>query len=86
MPGIEEIDPTIAWGHGSRPSLPAKRKPWEKDLSEEAVQPGSRGGTFQDERDKFVVQELPDGEEDEFKGSNWWKIVEERKREGKVKE
>lgn len=57
------------------------RKPWEKDLTEDQVQPGSRGGTFADDRDKWVEQELPDGDEPEFKGANWWKVVEQRERE-----
>jgi hypothetical protein len=72
IPGIKEIPPTLLTDQASQPSASKRRKPWEKDVSEEAVQgagfalPGSEGegkrveGTFGDHRDEVIVQDLPE--------------------------
>jgi hypothetical protein len=72
IPGIKEIPPTLLTDQASKPTASKRRKPWEKDVPEEAVQgagaalPGSEGegkkveGTFGDHRDEVVLQDLPD--------------------------
>lgn len=72
IPGIKEIPPTLLTDQASRPSASKRKKPWEKDVPEEAVQgagatlPGGEGdakkveGTFGDHRDEVIVQDLPE--------------------------
>jgi hypothetical protein len=72
IPGIKEIPPTLLTEQASKPSASKRRKPWEKDVPEEAVQgagstlPGGEGegktveGTFGDHRDEILVQDLPE--------------------------
>ena len=59
IPGIREIpDTLIPLEQASKPVLPKRRKPWEKDLDESALE--GLGGTFGDQRDIYIVQETPD--------------------------
>lgn len=72
IPGIKEIPPTLLTDQASKPTASKRRKPWEMDVPEEAVQgagatlPGNEGegkkveGTFGDHRDEVVVQDLPE--------------------------
>lgn len=72
IPGIKEILPTLLTDQASKPTASKRRKPWEKDVPEGAVQgagatlPGGEGedkkveGTFGDHRDEVVVQDLPE--------------------------
>ena len=36
-----------------------RRKPWEKDLPSQVEDEEGVGGTFGDERDRVIVQDLP---------------------------
>jgi len=56
IPGIMDIPDTVLTGQGSTPQAPKRRKPWEKEDSEEVA-----GGTFGDARDEAPIeQELPE--------------------------
>lgn len=64
IPGIKDIPDTLLTSQASKPVASKRRKPWEKDVSEEAVQgAGEQGGkiegTFGDHRDQIIVQDLP---------------------------
>ncbi|TVY90665.1 hypothetical protein LAWI1_G001411 [Lachnellula willkommii] len=59
IPGIMDIPDTVLTGQGSTPQAPKRRKPWEKEDSEEVV-----GGTFGDARDEAPIQqELPEDDD-----------------------
>ncbi|TVY22661.1 hypothetical protein LHYA1_G008363 [Lachnellula hyalina] len=59
IPGIMDIPDTVLTGQGSTPQAPKRRKPWEKEDSEEVV-----GGTFGDARDEAPIeQEFPDNDD-----------------------
>lgn len=74
IPGIKEIPQTLLTDQASQPTASKRRKPWETDVSEAAVQgagftlPRSEGegkkveGTFGDHRDEAIVQDLPEQE------------------------
>jgi hypothetical protein len=51
-----EIPDTVLTGQASQPSLPRRKKPWEKEL------PDTKEGTFGDRRDTHIEQEMPDEE------------------------
>ncbi|TVY34099.1 hypothetical protein LSUB1_G006175 [Lachnellula subtilissima] len=56
IPGIMDIPDTVLTGQGSTPQAPKRRKPWEKEDSEEVM-----GGTFGDARDEAPIeQEFPE--------------------------
>jgi hypothetical protein len=60
IPGIKEIPKTVLpFELSSKPVLPKRRKPWEKDVPEEIIQ-GHGPGLFGDRRDEIIVQELPE--------------------------
>jgi hypothetical protein len=60
IPGIMDIPDTVLTGQGSAPTAAPRRKPWEKEGSEEIVV----GGTFGDARDEAPIeQELPEEED-----------------------
>lgn len=48
------IPDTVLTGQSSIPTLPKRKKPWEKEL------PSTTEGTFGDQRDIYVAQELPE--------------------------
>lgn len=54
IPGIMTIPDTVLTGQSSTPVLPKRKKPWEKEL------PSTTEGTFGDQRDVYIAQELPD--------------------------
>ncbi|TVY47394.1 hypothetical protein LOCC1_G001809 [Lachnellula occidentalis] len=59
IPGIMDIPDTVLTGQGSTPQAPKRRKPWEKEDSEEVA-----GGTFGDARDEAPIeQELPEDDD-----------------------
>jgi len=59
IPGIKEI-PNITLPHlASKPMLPKRRKPWEKDVPQEQID-GNIGGVFGDHRDIDIPQEFPE--------------------------
>lgn len=59
IPGIMDIPDTVLTGQGSTPQAPKRRKPWEKEESEDVV-----GGTFGDARDEAPIeQELPEDDD-----------------------
>ncbi|APA05614.1 hypothetical protein SS1G_02069 [Sclerotinia sclerotiorum 1980 UF-70] len=56
IPGIRDIPDTVLTDQGTKPVARKRRKPWEKDVDEEAIQ---GGGTFGDHRDIIIQQEYP---------------------------
>ncbi|KUJ09115.1 uncharacterized protein LY89DRAFT_724634 [Mollisia scopiformis] len=59
IPGIKEIHTTVCPELATKPILPKRRKPWEKDVPQEQID-GKIGGLFGDHRDIHISQEYPD--------------------------
>jgi hypothetical protein len=61
IPGIRDIpDVVYPISMATKPTAPRRRKPWEKDIPEDVILNGLKEGTFGDQRDKHIVQELPE--------------------------
>jgi hypothetical protein len=62
IPGIKEIPDTLLTEQATKPVASKRRKPWEVDVQGEdgGEVEGGIGGTFGDERDRVVVQDLPE--------------------------
>ncbi|EPE36230.1 hypothetical protein GLAREA_05568 [Glarea lozoyensis ATCC 20868] len=61
IPGIRDIpDVVYPISMAAKPTAPRRRKPWEKDIPDDVILNGMKEGTFGDQRDKHIVQELPE--------------------------
>jgi hypothetical protein len=61
IPGIKDI-PNVVYpmSMAAKPTAQRRRKPWEKDIPEDTILNGMKEGTFGDQRDHYIVQELPE--------------------------
>jgi hypothetical protein len=61
VPGIKDIpDVVYPISMAAKPTAQRRRKPWEKDIPEDIILNGMKEGTFGDQRDYHIVQELPE--------------------------
>lgn len=64
IPGIKDIPPTLLTAQATQPVAAKRRKPWEKDGHVIEKVEEAKEGTFGDQRDRVIIQDLPN-EDDE---------------------